>query len=192
MIRDILGSIDYDLEAADNDYSSESSSKIVAAARHSRKGPFSSKLSTDKEKEVLKHRSKTFLMPIVNRIGEKLFEGSLEVAASLIKRDNDFQHTKGQSLRHTEHHTNPSYVTWGKQSKDSFNSYESVTMDGEIYHVRAYDFVIVIVCNFSYICIQVGDIVMVEPEESEITQSQIFQASQTVNRYGNRWWYVQN
>lgn len=73
---------------------------------------------------------KTFLTPIVNRIAEKLFEGSLEVAETL--RDESLQQ-KQVFAHHHKHPFDPESVIWGQELEEGV--YRSVNIDGIIYSV---------------------------------------------------------
>ncbi|KAF5330887.1 hypothetical protein D9619_005458 [Psilocybe cf. subviscida] len=109
-------------------------------------------------------KPKTFLTPIVNRIAEKLFEGSLEVAAAV--RDESLEQ-KEACIRHHEHPFDPESVVWGRELERGV--YSSVIIDGVVYSI--------------------GDYVMTQPPQ-EWLQSQT-QASRTVNFYGNHYWFCQ-
>ncbi|KAF4614568.1 hypothetical protein D9613_003147 [Agrocybe pediades] len=167
-IRELLaGALDYASDGS-NAYNESNSSKSVKPKR--RIAPTLPRTGTalNREKEVLKHRSNTFLMPVVDAIARGLFQGSLEVAATLLDKDPDHILANTQARRHKKHRDNPSEIIWGPNLKN--NLYSSVTVDGEVYNI--------------------GDVVMVEPDQ-EAVKPEVFRASQTVNKYGNKYWFCQ-
>ncbi|KAF8911019.1 S-adenosyl-L-methionine-dependent methyltransferase [Gymnopilus junonius] len=126
--------------------------------------------SANREKEVLKHRSKTFLTEVVNRIAKNLFEVSLDVAESLADQDDGTEGTYVKLPHFKAHYSDPQHIVWGERFTESARTYWSVHVDGVLY--------------------KAGDVVMVEPD-SEDSSIQVLKASQTVNKYGNQWWFCQ-
>ncbi|KDR81704.1 hypothetical protein GALMADRAFT_239835 [Galerina marginata CBS 339.88] len=160
-VRELMGSMHDYFD--DDGFSAQAYPKPRKAILHS------TKKHQNKEKEVLKHRNQTFSTPVVNWIARNLFEVPLEVAKSSFDTDTDnithivLPHYKG-------HYSNPSKITWrGKQK--SAGIYESVDVDGIIYDI--------------------GDIIMVEPNDIKDGSVDSLKASHTVNKYGNRCWFCQ-
>ncbi|KAH9483930.1 DNA (cytosine-5)-methyltransferase 4 [Psilocybe cubensis] len=127
---------------------------------------FTSK-SSNKEIEILRNRNnKTFLTATVNDIAKDFFHVAMEAI-----RQEDVDETASVKLpRHKGHYTDPLKIVWG----DSFPGgkvFKSATVDGIVY--------------------KIGDIVMVEPDDNYKVDAAVTKSSQTVNQYGNRYWFIQ-
>lgn len=122
-IRHIMGASHYDFDAKLP--KSAARKPILSAARK----------SVNREKEVLKHRSKTFLTEIVNRIAKNLFEVSLDVAESLADQDGGAEETYIKLPRFKAHYSDPLQTVWGETFTESAGTYWSAYVDGVLYKV---------------------------------------------------------
>ena len=118
----------------------------------------------------------------MNRVAKDLFKGSLEVA--------EFNHLgEGHDIvsinqrHHQVHRANPAKIIWGERLNESegIGIYDSVLVDGVTYQVNCP----ILIPPFRDIHLQMGDIVMVEPDGKVLKKTP---DAQTVNKYGNRWW----
>lgn len=165
-IREILGSSHYDFDDM----------KTTCISRKKN-------LTGNQELEVLKHSSSTFLTPVVNRIAQRFFKGSLEVSVSL----TDMLDETSVNLRdYKSHPLNPRKLVLSKRLVKGQDVFGNVTIDGVAYKVRSY---FCMESQFSQIFLfgQAGDIVMVEPDLNYKSGGKL-SAIRTVNKYGNRWW----
>ncbi|KAJ3515085.1 hypothetical protein NLJ89_g1982 [Agrocybe chaxingu] len=110
-------------ELLDNDSSDHSSSK---GRRRRRKGDGSMPPKGQWKKET--GASKTYLTPIVSHIAQDFFQGSLEVAESMLEHDETLQ-----KCDHKGHEANPKKIVWGKHLGWEKNTYQSVVVDGITY-----------------------------------------------------------
>ncbi|KAF8965236.1 S-adenosyl-L-methionine-dependent methyltransferase [Flammula alnicola] len=161
LVREIMGAAHYEFDV-----------DISRLKSKLKKVPTSKPTKHSDKGKKLPKENKTFLTPIVNRLAKNLFESSLEVAESMLHDgDDDGEHARVR--RHKGHHSDPQEISWGRKLDDEDEDiYESAIVDGVTYSS--------------------GDIVMVEPEPDDAKSSkQNSTASQTVNKYGNRWWFCQ-
>lgn len=121
VIREITGPVHYDF---DDD--------LKAPSRVCRK----KKLTRDQEIEILKHSSNTFLTPIVNRIAQRFFEGSLEVSAQLLD-DLDLDETSVNIRDYKGHPLNPRRLVLSNRLVKGKDVFGNVTIDGVAYKVRS-------------------------------------------------------
>ncbi|PPR01483.1 hypothetical protein CVT26_015106 [Gymnopilus dilepis] len=148
--------------------SRHSANRSNAKVRQTRTETLDLRRSSNPERAVLKHHGRTFLTDVVNRIAKNLFEVSLDVAEALVDQDDE---EVAQDLpRFKAHYSNPGHMEWGKKFKGPGKTYWSLYIDGVLYTA--------------------GDIVMVEPG-TESASAEVLKASQTINKYGNRWWFCQ-
>ena len=169
VIREIFGPVHYDF---DDD--------VDAPTRVFRK-----KLTRNQEIEILKNSSSTFLTPIVNRIAQRFFEGSLEVSAQLL---DNFDEISVNLRDYKGHPLNPRRMVLSNRLVKGKDVFGNVAIDGVAYKVRSYLLHESLILKKD-LFIQVGDIVMVEPDLNYKLGGKP-SASRTVNKYGNRWWQV--
>ena len=143
------------------------------------------KLTRNQEIEILKHSSKTFLTPTVNRIAQRFFEGSLEVSAPLI---DNMEETSVNLRDYKGHPLNPRKMVLSNRLVKGKDVFGNVTIDGVAYKVPSIPTLKANSHNF-FLFGQAGDIVMVEPDLNYKSGGKP-SATQTVNKYGNRWWQV--
>jgi DNA (cytosine-5)-methyltransferase 1 len=174
-IRQILGPLHYQF---DTDISEGNSRPL---SKRMRGMPISKADLVSSRPKKLAPASKTFLTLIVNRIAKDLFKGSLEVAKSDYYED-DHRIVSVKRRQHKAHHTDPAKIIWGERVVGDEDIYSSVIVDGVTYRVSRF----LLFSAFSDVYEQRGDVVMVEPDGDDQTNTS--RASQTVNRYGNRWW----
>ena len=188
-IREILRTVPNNTDSPPPNSSTDSkrkrSSSLSDGEFFQQKGSSSS--SEEEEFEPVRKKkvgpaSKTFLTPNVNRIAKDLFKGSLEVAKfNHYGEDHNIVSTKQR--RHQVHRANPAKIIWGERlAEDGPEMYSSVLVDGVTYQVKFST----LISSLQDTHLQVGDIVMVEPDGDDQTNTS--EASQTVNKYGNRWW----
>ncbi|KIM49346.1 hypothetical protein M413DRAFT_15448 [Hebeloma cylindrosporum] len=162
-VREIMGAAFYNFDDDLPQQKVKSRKTIPASSRPTRR-------FGNKEKDVLLHRHPTFLTPTVNRIAKNLFEVSLEVAKSKLEDESD-DSERPRLPRHKGHYSDPQNVTWGDEIFKGSKIFRSAIVDGVIYNA--------------------GDIVMVEPDISFKDGNHNPEASETVNKYGNHWWFCQ-
>lgn len=92
------------------------------------------KLTRNQEIEILKHSSSTFLTPIVNRIAQRFFEGSLEVSAQLL---DDFDEISVNLRDYKGHPLNPRRMVLSNRLVKGKDVFRNVTIDGVAYKVRS-------------------------------------------------------
>lgn len=119
VIREIFGPVHYDF---DDD--------VEAPTRVFRK----KKLTHNQEIEILKHSKRTFLTPIVNRIAQRFFEGSLEVSAQLL---DDFDEISVNLRDYKGHPQNPRRMVLSNRLVKGKDVFGNVTIDGVAYKVRS-------------------------------------------------------
>ena len=119
VIREIFGPAHYDF---DDD--------IKTPTHISRK----KKLTRNQEIEILKHSSSTFLTPVVNRIAQRFFEGSLEVSAQL---QDDLDETSVNLRDYKAHPQNPRRMVLSNRLVKGKDVFGNVTIDGVAYKVRS-------------------------------------------------------
>ena len=119
VVREILGPLHYDF---DDD--------VEAPTRVFRR----KKLTRNQETEILKHSTSTFLTPIVNRIAQRFFEGSLEVSAQLL---DDFDEISVNLRDYKGHPLNPRKMVLSNRLVKGKNVFGNVTIDGVAYKVRS-------------------------------------------------------
>lgn len=82
----------------------------------------------------MKHSSSTFLTPIVNRIAQRFFEGSLEVSAQLL---DDLDETLVNLRDYKGHPRNPRKMVLSNRLVKGKDVFGKVTIDGVAYKVRS-------------------------------------------------------
>ena len=165
--------------------SRNSANRSNAKVRQTRTETLDLRRSSNPERAVLKHHGRTFLTDVVNRIAKNLFEVSLDVAEALVDQDDE---EVAQDLpRFKAHYSNPGHMEWGKKFKGPGKTYWSLYIDGVLYTVSSNSAPDIL--RLTSELFQAGDIVMVEPG-TESASAEVLKASQTINKYGNRWWYV--
>ena len=117
VIREIIGPVPYDFD------------DVEAPTCVSRK----KKLTRNQETEILKHSSSTFLTPVVNRIAQRFFEGSLEVSAQLL---DDLDETPVNLQDYKGHPLNPRKIVLSNRLVKGKDVFGNVTIDGVAYKVR--------------------------------------------------------
>ena len=96
--------------------------------------PRKKKLIRNREAEILKHSSSTFLTPTVNHIAQQFFEGSLEVLAPIL---DDMLDENSVNLRdYKSHPLNPRKMVLSNRLVKGKDVFGSVTIDGVAYKVR--------------------------------------------------------
>ncbi|KAG6916653.1 hypothetical protein DXG01_005939 [Tephrocybe rancida] len=126
-------------------------------------------VASDKEIEVLKHETSTYITPIVSQIMRNLFSVTLDVAENLTIEDDSEVVTEIDNIK--AHHADPASIKWGPAVNEG-GLYSSVVMDGVEYCV--------------------GDNVMVTPGDDEDARRAYLSetdASQSPNSYANRLWF---
>ncbi|EMD38163.1 hypothetical protein CERSUDRAFT_122915 [Gelatoporia subvermispora B] len=133
----------------------------------------------DLEKDVLQHRNKTVVMPIVGRIAQQFFTQaqSLHVAGHRYSRPGSEFNLRVSEAAEYVHESNPAVVDWDEDSAVTSSTtlpkyYESVFIDGVRYSV--------------------GDIVLVEPGEDTNAvreKNAASQRSRTRNHLANTKWF---
>ncbi|OCH93875.1 S-adenosyl-L-methionine-dependent methyltransferase [Obba rivulosa] len=142
-----------------------------------RQGPH--KRLKDVEKDVLQHRNKTVVMPIVGRIAQQFFAQSqaMHVAGHHYSRVGSETGTRPSEAPEYVHDTDPTVVEWDEDSAMSSSTslpkyYESVFIDGVRYSI--------------------GDIVLVEQGEDSNTireKNAASQHSRSRNSLANTKWF---
>ena len=119
VIRELIGPVHYDF---DDD--------VEAPTRVFRK----KKLIRNQEIEILKHSSSTFLTPVVNRIAQRFFEGSLESSAQLL---DDLDENRVNLRDYKGHPLNPRRMVLSNRLAKGKDVFGNVTIDGIAYKVRS-------------------------------------------------------
>ena len=119
VIRELIGPVHYDF---DDD--------VEAPTRAFRK----KKLIRNQEIEILKHSSSTFLTPVVNRIAQRFFEGSLESSAQLL---DDLDENRVNLRDYKGHPLNPRRMVLSNRLAKGKDVFGNVTIDGIAYKVRS-------------------------------------------------------
>ena len=119
VIREIFGPVHYDF-----DDDAEAPSRVFRKK----------KLTRNQEIEILKHSSSTFLTPIVNRIAQRFFEGSLEVSAQIL---DDFDEISVNIRDYKGHPLNPRRMVLSNRLVKGKDVFRNVAIDGVAYKVRS-------------------------------------------------------
>ena len=91
------------------------------------------KITQNQEIEILKHSSSTYLTPVVNRVAQRFFEGSLEVSAQVL---DDFDDTLINLRDYKGHPLNPRRMVLSNRLVKGKDVFGNVTIDGVAYKVR--------------------------------------------------------
>lgn len=87
---------------------------------------------SNKEKEVLRHRNKTFLTPTVNLIAKDFFVGSLLDTIPNHEEQDDSNSIKLPQYK--AHYSDPLKITWGPCFPNQ-KAFTSANVDGVVYKV---------------------------------------------------------
>jgi len=109
------------------------SSRSVSRSVSPRKKASQPSVSTNPEREVLKHRNPTVVTPLVACIAKTLFERTLSVAGQLQKDDVEDDVASDVGIDYM-HHDDPESMVWLEPTRVE-GYYQSIDMDGVIYSV---------------------------------------------------------
>lgn len=125
VIRELMGSKPYEFDVVPFPPDSKQRKKI---------GTKNATRSSNREKEVLQHRNKTFLMPTVNSIAKDFFVGSLLEAVTELEELDDS--TTINLPQYKAHYTDPLKITWGPAFPNQ-KAFTSANVDGVLYKVSS-------------------------------------------------------